>query len=395
MAIDFSENVSKIYTMLTSQQSLKDNTANTMLSSGITLMQKKKYAEAAKAFKQAAAYKPDLKEAYTYMGDAYVRLGKKKEALEAYKLSLKVDRTQDTLYTNLANIYIDMNQSNDAEKILKDGIKQNNQNTLAYYTLGQIQSQQGRYQEAEANFRKVIKLEPKDGNSYYALGMALNGQKKYDDAIPQLEKATKLKKDFVPAILELGRSYVAKGDTVKAQEQIDKLNKLDTTTSNAYASELQEMIRQPKISYFNNTKSSLNLSLQTIDLLALAPIELVNPDNVKDFTVSFAFDSEMNASSVMNPTNWQISKARGGTAGIYNNGLYSPKEVSVPVIPKQVSYNPVTKEATLVLSIRQNSSGNGIIDPSHMVFKFLGKDINGKTMDPSADQYSSFAGEAF
>jgi tetratricopeptide (TPR) repeat protein len=395
MAIELSDNVSKIYSLLTSQQDLKDSTANTMLSSGITLMTKNKYTEAAKAFKQAAAYKPDLTEAYTYLGDAYVKLGKNKEAVDAYKLSLKVDRTQDTLYTNLANLYIDMKQPADAEKILKAGINQNKQNTLAYYTLGQIQAQQGRYEEAEANFSKVVKLEPKDGNSYYALGMSLNGQKKYDDAIQQLEKAVKLKRNFVPAMFELGSAYIGNGDNTKAQEQIDLLNKLDTSESNAYASDLQNMIRQPKMLYFNSAKSTLNLGLGPTPLLGIAPTEFITPNTSKDFTVKFVFDSEMDAASVMKTTNWQITKARGGTGGLYNNGLYSPKEVSVPVIPKSVSYDPVTQEATLVLSIRQNSTISGIIDPSHMVFKFMGKDVNGKTMDPSADQYDSFAGNPF
>lgn len=395
MAIELSDNVNKIFSMLTSQQDLKDSTANTMLSSGIMLMQKKKYAEAAKAFKQAAVYKPDLKEAYTYQGDAYVRLGKKKEAVEAYKLSLKVDKAQDTVYTNLANLYIDMKQPADAEKVLKDGIRQNNQNTLAYYTLGQIQAQQGRNKEAEANFRKVIRLEPKDGNSYYALGMALNGQKKYDEAIPQLEKAMTLKKNFVPAMLELGRAYIASGNTTKGQEQIDLLKKQNTATATAYASELEEMMRQPKISYYNSSKSTLKLGMGPIDLIALAPTDFINPGSSKEFTVKFTFDSKMDASSVMNPTNWQISKSRGGTGGIYNNGLYSPKEVSVPVIPSRITYDPLAQEATLVLSIRQNSTATGMIDPSRMVFKFMGKDITGKTMDPSADQFDGFVGTPF
>jgi hypothetical protein len=64
-------------------------------------------------------------------------------------------------------------------------------------------------------------------------------------------------------------------------------------------------------------------------------------------------------------------------------------------MPKQVTYDPVNREATLVFSLTQNSSADGIIDPSHLVFKFKGTDQNGKAMDPLADQYDGFKGSSF
>jgi len=404
MAFDFSDNVQKIFSALTSASDLRTSVANTLLSSGISLMQNSKYSEAASAFRQAAAMQPDLTEAYTYQGDAYARLGKRKEAIEAYKMSLKVDKTQDTVYTTLAGVYIDNGQKNEAEKVLKDGIKQNKQNTLAYYMLGQLQVQNKDYTSAEANFRQVIKLEPKDGNGYYALGMALNGQEKYDEAVEVLQKATDLKADFSPALLELGRAYAGLGEKDKAQEVVDTLTEIATSDSLLSAEELAAEIKQPKISYYNSTKSSLKLDLSAVNLVALSSA-FMEPSATKDFTVKFAFDSEMDVGSVMDPLNWRISKASGGTTGLYNNGLYSARDTSVPYLPKSVSYDPTTRQATLTFTLRQKSDANGgtfdpiteggIIDPSHLVFKFLGKDVNGKSMDPTADQYEAWKGEVF
>ncbi|ACD97058.1 tetratricopeptide repeat protein [Trichlorobacter lovleyi] len=404
MAFDFSDNVQKMFSALTSAADLRTNVANTLLSSGINLMQSQKYSEAASAFRQAAAMQPDLTEAYTYQGDAYARLGKRKEAIDAYKMSLKVDKTQDTVYTTLAGVYIDNGQKSEAEKVLKDGIKQNNQNTLAYYMLGQLQAQNGDYTSAEANFRQVIKLEPKDGNGYYALGMALNGQEKYDEAVEALQKATDLKADFSPALLELGRAYAGLGEKDKAQEIVDTLTEIATSDSLLSAEELAAEIKQPKISYYNSTKSSLKLDLSAVNLVALSSA-FMEPSATKDFTVKFAFDSEMDISSVVDPLNWRISKASGGTTGLYNNGLYSARDTSVPYLPKSVSYDPTTRQATLTFTLRQKADTNGgtfdpiteggILDPSHLVFKFLGKDANGKSMDPTADQYEAWKGEVF
>jgi len=396
MAFDFSDNVQKIFSALTSTADLRTNLANTLLSSGINSMQNKDYTQAAASFRQAAALQPDLPEAYTYQGDAYSRMGKKKEAIEAYKMSLSVDKTQDEVYTTLAGVYVDNGQKAEAEKVLKAGIKQNKLNTLAYYTLGLMQEQDGRYSEAEANFRQVVKLEPKDGNGYYALGLALNGQDRFKEAAVQLEKAISLKKDFSPALLELGRAYVGLRQLDKAQNQIDALNKIETSDAQFSAEELAAEIKHPKISYYSSAKSSLQLSFSNSSLLVLDPVTFIDPGTRRDFTVTFGFDSEMDIGSVMDPLNWRISKATGGTAGLYNNGLYSAKDVPVPYIPKSVTYDPTTKQATLTFSIHQLATSNeGTLDPKHLVFKFLGKDIDGKTMDSTADEYNGWNGEPF
>jgi Flp pilus assembly protein TadD len=396
MAFDFSDNVQKIFSALTSQADLRTGMANTLLSSGINSMQSKNYTQAAASFRRAASLQPDLTEAYTYQGDAYSRMGKRKDAIEAYKMSLKVDKTQDEVYTTLAGVYIDNGQTAEAEKVLKAGIKQNKQNTLAYYMLGQLQAQNKDYKAAEANFRQVVKLEPKDGNGYYALGMALNGQDRYKEAAATLEKAISLKKEFSPALLELGRAYAGLGQLDKAQAQVDALGKIETADAQISAEELAAEIRHPKISYYSSEKSSLPLSFSNSLLQILDPITFIKPDTRSDFTVTFGFDSEMDIGSVMDPLNWRISKASGGTAGLYNNGLYTAKDVPVPYIPKNVSYDPTTKQATLTFSIHQLTDSNeGMLDPKHLVFKFLGKDVDGKTMDPTADEYNGWKGEAF
>jgi len=264
--------------------------------------------------------------------------------------------------------------------------------------LGQLQAKSGDYKSAEANFRQVTKLEPKDGNGYYALGMTLNGQKRYDEAITQLQKAISLKKDFSAAIYELGRAYNGIGDQDKVQEQIDRLKSVGTSTASAFSSLLQNETAKPKIYYHDFVDSTLNLSLGVMDSLLVK-----NPDGTTrtaavgetvQYRVVFAFNTDMDPTSVNQLANWQITKARGGTAGLYDNGLYRPNEISIPVIPENVSYDPKTREATLTFSLTQQNSGD-VIDPKRIVSRYLGKDVNGRTMDESADQYDGFSGGPF
>lgn len=392
MATDSS--TTTIFDVLAAQYSNRSSVADTALSAGISFYQDKKYDRAAQAFKYAASLNPSLTEAYTYLGYSYSSQGKTKEAITAFKQSLKVDKTQDTLYSTIADLYIQQGQKSDAMQVLKDGIKQNKLNTPAYYTLGQLQAQAGDYASAETSFQQVIKLEPKDGNGYYALGMALNGMGQYSDAITQLEKATSLKKDFEAAYYELGRAYNGLGNQDKVQEQIDTLNDIGTSTATALSGSLTLETAKPKLYYYNSVDSTLQLSMGPVSLLALNS-NFSTPGATSEVKVSFAFDTGMDPSSVMTTTNWSITRASGGTAGIYNNGLYSDKNIPVPVIPSRVSYDATNRTATLYFSLTQNATGDGKIDPSHLVFKFNGKDLKGAVMDESADQYDGFAAEMF
>jgi tetratricopeptide (TPR) repeat protein len=386
----------KIFSALSTQQdAIRDGVAQSAVSAGLNLMQKKKYTEAAAAFKQAISLKPDYIDAYNMAAGAYLKLGKRKEAADAYTISLKLDRSQSQVRTNLASVYIDDKKYPEAQKELKLASQLDPTNPLPHYTLGLLLQQIDKPVEAEAEFRKTITLARKDGNAYYGLGLALNKQQRYSDAIPELQRALELKKDSVPALFELGNAYAALGETDKAQEQLDRLKTLNTSTSLGMASDLAAILRKPKMTGYDSTKSSFNPALSSISLLAL-DTSFIEPSTSKEFSMTFTFDTEMDAQSVTKMSNWLIKRASGGTAGLYDNGLYRPTDrATAPIFPSRVTYNPVDKSATVYFSLSQNDTASGTIDPSHLTFKFLGKDLSGKTMDQSADEFTGFKGSTF
>ena len=105
----------------------------------------------------------------------------------------------------------------------------------------------------------------------------------------------------------------------------------------------------------------------------------------------FQFNGEMDTTSVKNIANWKISKATGGKAGYYNHGytLNPQKQADLPLL-KNVSYDPTKQQATVTFSIKQNATADAVIDPAHIVFKFSGKDIQGKSMDTTGDEFDGF-----
>jgi len=409
MAITYSSgSAEKVFSALDTQ-SLRSNAATTALNSGITLMQNQQYKEAAAAFRMSASYDPANTDAYNFMAQAYLADGDSTKAIAAYKLSLTVYKsklstatsstTQDQVQINLANIYIQENRPVDAENALRDAIKTNPQNVVAPYTLGQLLLQQGRADDAEGFFRSAVRLSPRDGNAYYGLGLSLTQQGKTSDAIDTLNQAISLKTDFAKAIYELGNTYAADGQKDLAQAQIDALGAIGTDESSSYATILRAEIKQPKIVMIDKTsKSSFNTILGQTTLLAI-DTEFIQAGTSKEVSVTFRFDSNMDTASVNNIANWSIGKARGASfnpsTGLYDSGLYRSTDTAVSPMPSRVFYDPTTQEATIFFSLTQNSSGDGTIDTSGIIFSFYGKDIYGKKMDPTADQIDGYAQNAF
>ena len=389
----------KMFSALLGQQDTRSAVATSMLSSGIGLLEKGKYKEAAAAFRQVTALSPDNVDAYNMMAQAQTKLGNNKEAIKAYTLSLKIDRNQSNVHTSLANIYIDEKNYAAAEKSLKAASFADPTDPVPHYTRGHLLLQQERHSEAESAFRQTIRLAPRDGNAYYGLGTALNAQGRHSEAIIQLQRALELKRDSAPSFKELGVAYAALGDTDKVEEQISALKSLETAQANGFIDDLEEIVRQPKITGIDTERTTFNSVFGATSLLILDPVTFSQPGAVKEFSITFRFDSEMDISSVSNVSNWKIGKPTGVSGGLYDNGLYRPTDrSSFTTMPNRVTYDPTQKSATVYFSLYQNDtplSEGGTIDTEHLTFKFMGKDATGKQIDSTADQYNGFAEKAF
>ena len=376
-----------IYTTLASQSSQQASLANNALSSGLSFYQNKNYPKASAEFQRAIALDPSNTQSYNYLGNSYLQQKKTSEAIKVYKTSLSIDPTQDTVHTSLANVYLGNKDYTNAEKEFKTAIKLNPTDTVAPYTLGQMYQQQGRYSDAENQFKKVMRMAPGDANPLYALGATYNKEGKYTDAVKVLTQAVKLKPKMAAAHLELGTAYGALGDTNNAQMEVDKL----TTINATQGALLQAIIAQPKLVAGGGglTDSFFASQLPGTSLLGMG---MTSADSSKQMSITFSFDSQMDATSVQDPNNWTMTKASGGAAGYYNNlQPVLPTEAYIPQNPLSVSYDPTQQQATVTFMISQNSTSNATVDPSHIVFKFAGKDIQGKTMDPTADQFDGYA----
>jgi len=393
--MDLTNSVTKMFSALNSLQGTRDSVASAAVTNGLNLMQNKKYKEAAAAFRQATAMKPDYVDAYNMLGSAYQKLGQTKDAVNAYVISLKLDKSQASVHTTLANIYVDQKEYTKAQAAFKAASQADPTDPVPHYTLGLLLQQMGNSKDAEVAFQKTVRLSPNDGNAYYGLATAQKALGQTDAAISNLKKAMQLKRGFVAAMSELGQIYVSLSQDDKAQEQIDALKLLGTDQATAFANGLAEALRKPMITGKVADQSTLNTNMGTTSLIALDPTVFVKPGAVKEFSMTFQFDTSMDSSSVTNVANWKIGRSSGGTSGLYDNGLYRSTDRAAFIMPSKITYNPVSQQATVYFPIYQNDDLSGTIDTSRLTFKFMGVDQNGKAMDTSADEYNDWAKKAF
>ncbi|UFS72439.1 tetratricopeptide repeat protein [Geomonas sp. RF6] len=387
MAYDAFSTTDGLFSSIITSPDQQAQLANSAATSGLNYYKDKKYDRAVTAFQRAIALDPQSTQSYNFLANTYLAQKKTTEAIKTYKTSLAIDPSQDKTHVNLANIYLQNKQYKEAEKEFKEAIKLNPTDTVAPYTLGQAYQQQGKYAEAEAQFKKVIKMAPNDPNPYYALGMTLNKEKKYEEAVKQLTQAIRIRPKMASAHLELGTAYAALGDTTKANKEVDILTGIDP----AQGYLLKKSIAQPRMLVTGSEIDWASGLGPNTQLYALDPT-LITPGKSAEFTMTFYFDSKMDQASVQDPNNWTMNKASGGVAGYYNNTLaIAPTEAYIPQNPTRVVYDPTGQQATVTFMISQNAEGNATIDPSHMVFKFSGKDIKGRSMDPTGDEYDGYA----
>jgi len=153
-----------------------------------------------------------------------------------------------------------------------------------------------------------------------------------------------------------------------------------------------DRVDTPKIEFaYSESTFPFYLSMNTP--VSLLDSSLSSAGAYKIFSMKFQFGKALDRESVENPANWEISRADGAAPALYNFGLeISETETRLPFIPDYVVYDAQNLTATVFFRVYQNETRDATIDPSHIEFRYKGKDSYGLSMDPSKDQFTGFSG---
>ncbi|HTF99754.1 MAG TPA: tetratricopeptide repeat protein [Nitrospirota bacterium] len=386
-----SDQIDNLFSATMPQASNYDNLSSSALGRGIDLYLNSDYDGAVKEFKRSIALSPQSDyagKAYEYLTQTLLKQNKSDDAVKALKQYIKSDPTNDAPRLSLGNIYFSNGQYSDALDQYSMAVRLEPNSANNRYALGMTYLKTGKYTDALAQFQRLVQLSPADPNAYDALGQALHKLNRNDDAIAQFKKAVGLNKDFADGYQNLGETYADLKQTDNALNQVQILSTLDSDKASELT-QYMETTADPKIiaAYGLNGFSVFagrNTAVATMNS------DLTEAGAYVDYTFSFMFSKDMDVQSVQNPLNWKISRATSQTpGGPYNLGLpVTSTEISLPVTPFKATYDASSRSATITFRITQNASGNGTLDPSHVVFQFKGTDADGNPMDTSADEYS-------
>ena len=391
--ISFDSLNSDLFSVGLQQSSQLETLSNGALSRGIDLYMRQDFKGAVKAFQRSIGLAPNGSnsvDASSYLADAYLALNDTNGAIEALRTSLKINPYRDDIHIKLGNLYFSEERYADATDEYEKAVALN-PSSANIFALGQAYMNTGRYSDADTQFNKVLRMAPREPNGNFGLGLNYSKQGRYEDAITQFKAAIRLDDKFYDAYAEMGYSYADLGQIDDAMDVVNSLEDPAPELADTLSSYIYE-VDPPKM-LFAYATSSFNYWMPIKSPVSSLDTYLQTADASKTFTMKFQFDKEMERSEVENIMNWHIGRSSGiGPGTAYNFGLPVPEtEVQPPPIPTNVYYDAEQMTATVYFKIQQNATADGTIDPSHIEFRFAGKDAFGLKMHPDFDQFTGFS----
>ena len=399
MSSIFDVNASTLFAAPLTQTARLDTLANRALNAGLEAYVAKNYDTAISHFKRAAGLYPKsdiANNAFEYMARSYTQLGDRNAAIKTYQQSLRQDPNQSAVQVALGNVLVIEDRLDEAVVAYEKAVKLD-PSPANRYSLGQGYLSVGRYDEAARQFEQVRKLTPREPQGDLGLGQVYAKQGRGDEAIRAFKQAIDLQRDYWTAYSEMGYALVDNGQIDEAREIVETLQPQDASLANSLDQYIYEKAAPKMVAAvpdYRFTPFLTSKGPQT--LLSDLSSNLSSPNSEQLFSITFLFDKPMDRAAVQDVNNWLIGQAQNANlAHAYNFGApVSSTEVSLPKSPLMVLYNDETRTATVLFQLRQNSEGNGTIDPMHTQFTFQGADVLGVDMDPNADQYTGFSGFA-
>jgi tetratricopeptide (TPR) repeat protein len=370
-----------------------ESLANAALQRGIDAYTNQNYEDAIKEFTRSVGLGRSSSfaaDAAQYLAMTYLKLEDPENAVKAYKSALQVDPYRDDIHVKLGNLYFSQQKYEDARAEYAEAVRLN-PTPANRYSLGQAYIELGRFSDAETQYNEIQRLAPREAGGYLGMGLTYSRQGKHEEAIRQFQQAISRDPKLYDAYAQIGYNYADMGDMESAQNMVDTLERLDQTATADTLSRYMYKVDPPKM-MFALSASSFPFSLGKGKPLLALNSYLMHPNASKTLSIQIQFDKKMDRESIENTVNWQISRATGrGPGQAYNFGLpISPNEAKLPPIPSSVTWDEKNLTATVYFTVTQNAAANATIDPSHVEFKFSGKDIYGLKMNPKFDQFSGF-----
>ena len=206
-------------------------------------MREKKYTEASREFQKAIWHNPDMAEAYSGLGLAYMGLGLLDDALKAQHKAIELEPNMAEAHVAMGLILLqraeESREKNDYERALaacRKGIELNPELQVPTHirvALGRAYLQEGKLTQASHQFGEILKVDSKFGDAYYYLGAIHVRQRDFDSAERAYRRAIKVDPSSAKAYERLAHLYGIHG--IQLDEAIQLAEKAASLESNSAA----------------------------------------------------------------------------------------------------------------------------------------------------------------
>lgn len=166
--------------------------AREFVDDGLSRAERKDWAGALEAFKQALAISPRYGDAYIAIGDTYMNMGKYEEGFEAYRQAISVAPSNPEAHYSLGAAYNDMAQYGDSFKHFVQAIRLDSNFAEAHYGIGYAYLRLENFKDALIHLRRALQLWPDSGEVHLALGQTYLGLRDVKAAEKELKILTGL-----------------------------------------------------------------------------------------------------------------------------------------------------------------------------------------------------------
>jgi Flp pilus assembly protein TadD/peroxiredoxin len=211
----------------------KPNDAEGYYNLGTLSLRRNDLPQARSYLQQTVKLRPNYPEAWNNLGMIAAQEGNAEEAIKNFQQSLQQRPGYATALVNLGNIYRRQRSFAQAQEFLDQALAIQPDDPETNYNLGMLYAQQGQMEQASDYLGRAVELRPDYPEALNNLGIIFVRGQAYAKAEEQFKTSIRLAPNFDQSYLNLARLYVMRSDKQGAREVLQKL--LDLQPQNAIA----------------------------------------------------------------------------------------------------------------------------------------------------------------
>ena len=193
-----------------------------------------KAGKAVKAFNRVTGLNPNYPEGHNNLGAALQTLGSYEESLKSFDNAVSLKPDYSEAYYNIGISYKELDQLDLAIIAYNKSLALNPNNWETYGNLGLAFKEKGEWVEAVAAYKTALAINPNAPELISNMGNALKDQGKLEEAIEAYNKALAIKPDYAEAYNNMGITLKDQGKLEEAIETYSKALAIKSDYTDAY-----------------------------------------------------------------------------------------------------------------------------------------------------------------